>query len=618
MAGRHLRRQRPAAPARRRPLCRAASALARGRTASRFCSSCWRSGSCSRSTSLVGAIRWIDGRPAINNHARTHLGWLLAASRCSSDVGIPARAVRAARRTRRTPRSRRSGGRPAACRRSWRAWRSRPRCSPPSGRSAAAARPRRGRLDRAAARFPRRATGWCRPPWAGTASPPAERPGDRPARAAWPTGSRRSREERCTPDGPPAPPRGARRSGTSPMIGHMAAADSAEGGRDRPGGADGPGKAASRSGSPCGSRRTGAPPSPRWRTTARATRARPLFYSAERHACRGWTATALLDLGPDAFRPDAPPYRFETGDAARRRGGRAGRRRVMLAWALQARRAVGRPAAGLQGGLAAVAIGAARAAGPVRSTGASRSPRIVNGELVWLARRLRRASRLSAQHPDAVARARNRRAPRRLPRHSRGRRRARPGSISGPVPMRSAAAWAAIAQGVVEPASAIPEVVLRAAPYPVELFRVQARQLEQRQPAARQPRRAARLAAARSCRPRTVGWSEDTTGPVPDGDLRARRRAARSPPSSPAAGAEWHGRASAGPLRLRHRAAEPQRAGEPLEPLPILRRPERFDRGRRRQAGARTGAARHRHRRAGGLPVALRAATREAASRSPG
>ena len=28
---------------------------------------------------LVGAIRWLDGRPAINNHARTHLGWLLVA-----------------------------------------------------------------------------------------------------------------------------------------------------------------------------------------------------------------------------------------------------------------------------------------------------------------------------------------------------------------------------------------------------------------------------------------------------------------------------------------------------------------------------------------------------------
>src|SRR5215210_6831890 len=28
---------------------------------------------------LVGAIRWIERRPAINHHARAHLGWLLAA-----------------------------------------------------------------------------------------------------------------------------------------------------------------------------------------------------------------------------------------------------------------------------------------------------------------------------------------------------------------------------------------------------------------------------------------------------------------------------------------------------------------------------------------------------------
>lgn len=27
---------------------------------------------------LVGAIRWLDGRPAINTHARTHMGWLVA------------------------------------------------------------------------------------------------------------------------------------------------------------------------------------------------------------------------------------------------------------------------------------------------------------------------------------------------------------------------------------------------------------------------------------------------------------------------------------------------------------------------------------------------------------
>src|SRR5258706_11986440 len=28
---------------------------------------------------LVGAGKWIEGRPAINDHARSHLGWLLLA-----------------------------------------------------------------------------------------------------------------------------------------------------------------------------------------------------------------------------------------------------------------------------------------------------------------------------------------------------------------------------------------------------------------------------------------------------------------------------------------------------------------------------------------------------------
>ena len=28
---------------------------------------------------LVGAVRWMEGRPAINDHARAHIGWLLTA-----------------------------------------------------------------------------------------------------------------------------------------------------------------------------------------------------------------------------------------------------------------------------------------------------------------------------------------------------------------------------------------------------------------------------------------------------------------------------------------------------------------------------------------------------------
>ena len=76
-----------------------------------------------------------------------------------------------------------------------------------------------------------------------------------------------------------------------------------------------------------------------------------------------------------------------------------------------------------------------------------------------------------------------------------------------------AAAWAAIAQGVVEPASAIPEVVLRAASYPVELFQVQARYLEERQP------QLGSLGGPPGTRRTELpvtdgGWGPDTSGPI--------------------------------------------------------------------------------------------------------
>ena len=76
-----------------------------------------------------------------------------------------------------------------------------------------------------------------------------------------------------------------------------------------------------------------------------------------------------------------------------------------------------------------------------------------------------------------------------------------------------AAAWAAVASGLVEPSSAIPEAILHAAPYPVELFQVQASYVEQRlpeigslggPPGSRRPEVPAT----------DVAWSADTAGPV--------------------------------------------------------------------------------------------------------
>jgi len=75
-----------------------------------------------------------------------------------------------------------------------------------------------------------------------------------------------------------------------------------------------------------------------------------------------------------------------------------------------------------------------------------------------------------------------------------------------------AESWASVARGVVEPAASIPEPVLRSAPYPLELFRVQARQVELGpwKPGALGGRPAVDATAP----PReNLGWSTDTTGP---------------------------------------------------------------------------------------------------------
>jgi hypothetical protein len=76
-----------------------------------------------------------------------------------------------------------------------------------------------------------------------------------------------------------------------------------------------------------------------------------------------------------------------------------------------------------------------------------------------------------------------------------------------------AGAWAAVAAGVIEPSAALPEAVWRGAPYPAELFRVQARQLE------RSWRRLGTLSGrsgpdANELPRIDVAWADDTTGPV--------------------------------------------------------------------------------------------------------
>ena len=98
----------------------------------------------------------------------------------------------------------------------------------------------------------------------------------------------------------------------------------------------------------------------------------PLFYSPS-DTMPGPDRGDYLELGPEAFRPDAPPYRIETAD----RKGVDGRR---LASAADARlgapggRAAAAAAASGQGGLASVAGRAAGDAWPRSPGGASPRP----------------------------------------------------------------------------------------------------------------------------------------------------------------------------------------------------------------------------------------------------
>ena len=175
-----------------------------------------------------------------------------------------------------------------------------------------------------------------------------------------------------------------------------------------------------------------------------------VLFGERHHAGPGPRRPPRARLG--AFRPDAPPYRFESGD---RRGveggggGAPGHARVGAPGGATAER----PAAGVEGGLAAVAGGAARGTGPVRPLGEP-VPRIVNRALVWVTHGYVAPRAFPSALGCSGASARS------APFTPASSRRSRPPPATriypGPSANAAAAAWAAIAQGVVEPASAIP------------------------------------------------------------------------------------------------------------------------------------------------------------------
>ena len=365
MAGRHLWRSGPAAPEGPRPLRRAAAALARWPTASRCCSSCSRLGHRLRPLRCSWAPSGgSTGRPAINDHARTHLGWLLTGLALCSGVGLPARAVRARGRTRRA-------------RSIVAAWRATQLVSPllvgvalaTAGLSAAwALRPRHALVAAGwiVLSFASLVGHWMVPPAIGGGRRARGQPRVIAQLDGLAYGLDGLAEERYTPDGPPAPPR-VPALWNIEMIGHMAAADSHEvvaidpavltvRGRPRAVLAR---RAALARRAHLRRRGGGRPRGPRG---SRPCSTRPAI------PCRAWTATASSISAWTRSVPMHRPIGSRPGTGAASRWAGLGRR-VMLAWALQAGELLSDLPPGSKVDWRAVAVGAARGAGPVRSLG---------------------------------------------------------------------------------------------------------------------------------------------------------------------------------------------------------------------------------------------------------
>lgn len=217
-----------------------------------------------------------------------------------------------------------------------------------------------------------------------------------------------------------------------------------------------------------------------------------------------------LDLGPTAFHTGSPPYRLTREEGA----GVAldsWLRRVLLAWSLQAPELLGHLAPGTRLDWSLAPSDRLNRLVPF-AVWDEAVARIVDGELVWV---------VDGYLPPSTFPL----SPRAQWRHRRiaGLRAALIGTVSAqtgavhvflrPGSDALAGAWAAVAAGVIEPAAALPEAVWRAAPYPAELFRVQARQLE------RSPRRLGVLSGRTGSDPTELprselAWADDSTGPV--------------------------------------------------------------------------------------------------------
>jgi hypothetical protein len=233
----------------------------------------------------------------------------------------------------------------------------------------------------------------------------------------------------------------------------------------------------------------------------------PLFYRLADTLPRT-TPSSLLEL-PGAVKPGAPDYQL-------RQGSPYGvpvdgwPRRLLLAWALQAGELLGDVGAGARIDWRLSPKERLARLAPFADWGEPEA-RVIEGELVWLldgyiasktfpltGRALWKNERVGSVRAGFL-----------------GTVDANGGAAKvylQPEADAHAESWARLANGVVEPSASIPQAVLRATAYPEDLFRVQAKELEQ------SPWKAGSVSGQEQAKaeapPPQVIWAADTSGPL--------------------------------------------------------------------------------------------------------
>jgi uncharacterized membrane protein (UPF0182 family) len=220
--------------------------------------------------------------------------------------------------------------------------------------------------------------------------------------------------------------------------------------------------------------------------------------------------TSLLDLKADLIAPEARDYRLREGDAP---GVTVGSwpRRLALAWALQAGELLGDLAPDSRVDWRLSPEDRLENLAPFADWSAP-SARVIDGELVWLL-----DGYITSSTFPLTGRAvwRNRRVGA-VGAAFLGTVNAETGAVRVYLQPRAdpvAGTWSRVSSGLVEPASAIPEAVLRAATYPADLFRIQVQQLE-RSPWKVGAASGSATQGASELPPPQVGWAPDTSGPL--------------------------------------------------------------------------------------------------------